>query len=150
MVLAWENLQEVFVMLIVVVVIFAHWRFLISLFIDVIPHPSVSYRRLFTPILYFQPSSLQSNSRRCHFNFSGLFIFTASATVLSGFFVPQAFFTLLSCACDSDVGRNTPSRIFLYVCPHRVVPSGWCMDLNYWCLNYRTIGLSIAPVSHEV
>ena len=30
---------------------------------NVVPHPSVSYRRNFTPILYFQPSSSQSNLR---------------------------------------------------------------------------------------
>ena len=52
MVLAWEILQEVFVMLVVVAVcFFPHWRFFISLLVDVIPHPSVSYRRVFTPIL---------------------------------------------------------------------------------------------------
>ena len=66
------------------------------------------------------------------------------------FFLLQPFFTLHSFACDSDANRNTPSRIYLCACPHRVVPSGWRMALNYWCLNYKTIGFSIAPVSHEV
>ena len=70
------------------------------------------------------------------------FLFTASATVLSG-----RFFTLHSFVCDSDTGRNTLSRIFLCACSHTVVPSGWRIDLNYWCLNYKTIDLSIAPVS---
>ena len=32
---------------------------------NVIPHPSVSYCQVFKPILYFQPSSLQSDSRHC-------------------------------------------------------------------------------------
>ena len=32
---------------------------------NVIPHPSMSYRQVFRPILYFQPSSLQSDSRLC-------------------------------------------------------------------------------------
>ena len=54
-------------------------------------HPSVSYRRVFTPILYFQPSSLQSDSRHFHFNFSGLFIFTTSVMVLSRFFYHRSF-----------------------------------------------------------
>ena len=67
-----------------------------------------------------------------------------------GVFYPQAFFTLCSFVCDSGEGRNTPSRIFLSAFPHRVVPSGWHIVLNYWCLNYKTIDLSIAPVSHEV
>ena len=67
-----------------------------------------------------------------------------------GVFHPRALFTLHSFVCDSDAGRNIPSRIFLCVCPHRVVPSSWRMDLNYWCLNYKTIHLSFVPVSHEV
>ena len=70
-----ENLQEVFLMLIVVVIL-PHWRFFISfhLLSDVIPHPSASYHRVFTPILYFQISLLQNDSRQFHFTFSGLFI----------------------------------------------------------------------------
>ena len=68
MVLAWENFQEVFVMLVVVVVFLPHWRFFISLLFDIIPHPSVDYRRVFTPILYFQPSPSQSDSRHFHFS----------------------------------------------------------------------------------
>ena len=39
-------------------VVFLHSHFLL----DVIPHPSVDYRRGFTPILYFQPSPSQSDS----------------------------------------------------------------------------------------
>ena len=38
-----------------------------SLLFNVIPHPSVDYRRIFTPILYFQPCSSQSNLRHFHF-----------------------------------------------------------------------------------
>ena len=38
-----------------------------SLLFNVIPHPSVDYRRVFTSILYFQPSPLQSDSRHFHF-----------------------------------------------------------------------------------
>ena len=70
-----------------------------SLLFDVIPHPSVSYRRVFTPILYCQPSSSQSDLRQFHFNISGPFLhsFIMSATVLIGhIFYPQAFFTLCS------------------------------------------------------
>ena len=150
MVLAWENLQEVFVMLVVVVVL-PHWRFFIhSLLFDAIPHPSVSYRRVFTPILYFQPSSSQSDSRHFILTFLGFSFLPRVLWFWAGFFYPWVFFTIHSFVCDADVGRNTPSRIFLCACPHRVVPSRWRMALNYWCLNYKTIGLSIAPVSHEV
>ena len=38
-------------------VVFLHSHFLL----DVIPHPSVNYCRVFTPILYFQPSPSQSD-----------------------------------------------------------------------------------------
>ena len=93
MVLAWENFQEVFVMLVVVVVFLPHWRFFISLLFDIIPHPSVDYRRVFTPILYFQPSPSQSDLRHFHFQ-PFRYLLTASATVLSGpFFTHRRFFT---------------------------------------------------------
>ena len=66
-----------------------------------------------------------------------LFIFTASATVLSGHFSPTDVFYLaflphiFDTFCDSSEGRNTPSRILLCACHHRVVPSGWGMEFNY-------------------
>ena len=73
-----------------------------------------------------------------------------------GIFYPQAFCTLCSFTdifdtfCDSDAGRSTPCRNLLCACLHRVVPSSWRMDLNYSYCSYKTIDLSIAPVSHEV
>ena len=48
MVLAWENLQEVFVMLVVIV--------LHSLLFDVIPRPSVGYRQVLHPFYTFSPA----------------------------------------------------------------------------------------------
>ena len=72
------------------------------------------------------------------------------------FFTHRLFFTLRSftkifrTVCDSDTGRNTPSRILLCTCPHIVVPFGWRMDLTYSYCSYKTINLSIEPVSHEV
>ena len=73
-----------------------------------------------------------------------------------GIFYPQAFFTLRSFIdifdtfCDSDAGRNTPSRILLCACTHGVVPSGWRIDLNYSYCSYKTTDLSAASVSYEV
>ena len=93
MVLAWENFQEVFVMLVVVVVFLPHWRFFISLLFDIIPHPSVDYRRVFTPILYFQPSPSQSDSRHFHFQ-PFRYLLAASATALSGHLLSTGVFYL--------------------------------------------------------
>ena len=70
-------------------VVFLHSHFLF----DVIPHPSVDYRRVFTPILYFQPSPSQSDSRHFHFQ-PFRYLLTASATVLSGHFLPTGVFYL--------------------------------------------------------
>ena len=67
-----------------------------SLLFNVIPHPSVDYRQVFEPILYFQPSTSQSDSRHFHFNLSEIFFhsFTTSATVLSGHSLPTGVFYL--------------------------------------------------------
>ena len=124
-----------------------------SLLFDVSPHSSVSYHRVFTFILYFQPSSSQSDSR--HFQLSFLGFYVTPYRECCGF--ERAFFThsrFLLCApsphfdtfCGSDAGRNIPSRISLWVCPHNVVSSGWCMVLIYLYCRYKTIGLPIAPV----
>ena len=98
MVLAWENL----------------WRFLwcwssflccyssfanvihSHFLFDIIPHPSVDYRQVFRPILYFQPSPSQSDSRHFHFfNYSIIFLLRVLGFWV-GIFYPQAFFTLHS------------------------------------------------------
>ena len=88
--------EWVFVMLVVIHCCFCDVVFH-SLLFDVIPHLSVSYRQVFTPILYFQPSPSQSDLRHFHFN---LFL-TFSVTVLLqrlrfwvGFFLPTGVFYL--------------------------------------------------------
>ena len=48
------------------------------------------------------------------------------------------------------VTQMRASKIFLCACPHRVVPSGWRLGLNYSYCSYKTIDLSITLVSHEV
>ena len=95
-----------------------------SLLFNVIPHSSVSYRQVFTPILYFQPSSSQSDSRHFHFNFSGPFCysFTASATVLTGRLLPTGVFLpmpLLPDIFDTTYfyqGLPGSQQFFLEVC----------------------------------
>ena len=67
--------------------------FFTHLLFDIIPHPSVDYRWVFTPILYFQPGPSQSDLRQFHFQpFRDLL--TGSATVLSGRFLPTGVFYL--------------------------------------------------------
>ena len=69
MVFAWENLQRFlwcwssFCCYSLFVNVF-HSHFLF----DIMPHPSVDYRQVFRPILYFQPSPSQSDSRHFHFS----------------------------------------------------------------------------------
>ena len=112
-----------------------------SLLFDVIPHPSVSYRRVFTPILYCQPSSSQSDLRQFHFNISGPFLhsFIMSATVLIGnTFYPQAFFTLCSFSTilsqptfiKVSLGAGSSSLNFagLYVDPQNTDPPIYLFD----------------------
>ena len=88
MVLAWENLWR-FLWCWYSFVVFLHSHFLF----DIIPHPSVDYRQVFRPILYFQPSPSQSDLRHFHFQ-PFRYLLTASATVLSGHFLPTSVFYL--------------------------------------------------------
>ena len=69
MVFAWENLQRFlwcwssFCCYSLFVNVF-HSHFLF----DIMPHPSVDYRQVFRPILYFQPSPSQSDLWHFHFS----------------------------------------------------------------------------------
>ena len=97
MVFAWENLQRFlwcwssFCCYSLFVNVF-HSHFLF----DIMPHPSVDYRQVFRPILYFQPSPSQSDSRHFHFfNYSIIFLLRVLGFWV-GIFYPQAFFTLHS------------------------------------------------------
>ena len=70
MVLAWENLRRFlwcwssFCCCYSSFVDVLHSHFLF----DIIPHPSVDYRQVFRPILYFQPSPSQSDLWHFHFS----------------------------------------------------------------------------------
>ena len=97
MVLAWENLRRFLwcwssfcccCYSSFVDVFHSHFLF------DIIPHPSVDYRQVFRPILYFQPSPSQSDLRHFHFQ-PFRYLLTASATVLSGHFLPTGVFYLM-------------------------------------------------------
>ena len=130
MVLAWENLLEVFVMLVVssfccssfVNVLYSHFL------LDIIPQPSV----------YYQLSPLQSDSRRFHFQ-PFRYLLTASATVLSGYFLSIGVFylTLLpnifrtACFYQDFAGSR---QLFLDIC-----------RASYWSSKHRR-GLSVCLI----
>ena len=87
-----------------------------SSFIAFRRHPS-SFRELlpgsYIYILYFQSSSLQSDFRHFHFNFSGPFFhsFTVSTLVLSGhFFTYRCFlpYAPSPCLCHKLLSSRTP------------------------------------------
>ena len=60
---------------------------------DISPRPSVDYRQVFRPTLWFQPSPSQSDS--WHFHFQPFrYLLTASAMVLSGHFLTTGIFYL--------------------------------------------------------
>ena len=65
-------------------------------------------------------------------------------------FLPSTASPHFGTFCDLDAARNTPSRILLCACPHKLVPSGWRMFLNYSYCRCKTIGLLIAPVKYKV
>ena len=107
--------------------------FILSLFViffihillfDIIPHPSVVYRQVFTHILYFEPSPSQSDSRHFHFQ-PFRYLLTGSATVLSGRFYPQAFFTL-----------RYFTNIFDSTCVYEGFPGSWQFFLEVCRASY--------------
>ena len=117
-------------MLVVVVVVFPNWRFLCFRTTFLCHRHSNPASQ---PVKASTGSELYPGYFRLTYFLPGFFrhSFTTSATVLSGhFFTHRLFFTLRSftkifrTVCDSDTGRNTPSRILLCACPHIVVPFG--------------------------
>ena len=128
-VLARENLQEVFVMLLVVAVAFPNWRFFISLLFDVILHLSVSYRRVFIPILYFQPSSSQSDSRHFHFKFPGPFRHSLPLALrfwASVFYLSLLPHTLAHFSTQMRAGTPHPGSSFV------LAPTKLCLPVDAW------------------
>ena len=71
MVLAWVlsgSFCDIDLYFVVVAVLHLPFYFIRIFFFDIIPHPSVDYRQVFRPILYFQPSPSQSVSSHFHFS----------------------------------------------------------------------------------
>ena len=133
MVLAWENLRRFLwcwssfcccCYSSFVDVFHSHFLF------DIIPHPSVDYRQVFRPILYFQPSPSQSDLRHFHFQ-PFRYLLTASATVLSGHFLPTGVFYL-----------TLLPNIFGTTCFYQGFPGSRQLFLescraSYWSLKHR-------------
>ena len=151
-----ESLLEFFVILFLVVL--PHWRFFISERL-LLFYTSPLYLGLSGPWSFLPPLSSTPTTFNCLFLWDFLVIclshFNVGATVFSRYFLPTGkflFFTPHSfwCICDSDLSRNTPFKIFLYACCHRMVSSGWYMICNYWCSLYKTVVLLITLVSHEI
>ena len=161
MVFAWENLQRFlwcwssFCCYSLFVNVF-HSHFLF----DIMPHPSVDYRQVFRPILYFQPSPSHSDSRHFHFSTIPLVIFLPRALrSWVGIFYPQAFFTLcsftniLTCVYQGFPGSR---QFFLEVCrasywssKHRPGPSVCLIHSNpqsFIHLKFVFIHVNIAKV----
>ena len=146
---AWENLQDVSVMSAVVVIFDLTGGFSFHCFTTSSLTLPWAIAGSFTPhfVLSAHPIAVWF-AITFILTFLGFSFLPRVLRFWVGIFFPHVFFTLHSFVCDSGEGRNTPSRVFLCACPHRVVSSGWRMGLNCLCLNYKTIDLSIAPVSH--
>ena len=99
--------------------------FVVSFFIHCFLTSSliVKYRQVFQHILYFQPSSSQSNSWHFHFNLSGYSFcsFTGSVMVLSRLFVPAGVFYLTLFA-----------NVFGTTCFYQGLPGNWQFSLKVY------------------
>ena len=96
MVLAWENLQEVLLMLLVVV--FISLEVFHSLLFDVIAHLSITYRGLSHSFYTFDPAHCRVIRDTFILTFQGFYItvLPRALRLWAGIFYPQAFFTLHS------------------------------------------------------
>ena len=132
MVLAWENLQEVFVMLVVVIFYLTGAFYIYGLLFLAIGFSGFS-----SWLLMLVKTSTSSEIYPGHFwlpYFCQAFLshfYRKRYGFERAFFVPCPSSPHFGTFCDSDAGRNTPSRILFCACPHRIAPSGWCMALNY-------------------
>ena len=109
MVLARGNHQEVFVMLVVIDVVFdLTGSFSLHCFSMSSLTLLWAMAGVFTPLFILSAQPSQSDSRHFHFNFSRLFIFTASATVLSECFLPTGIFLPNTSSFVTQVRAGTP------------------------------------------
>ena len=87
-----------------------------SLLFNVIPHSSVDYRQVFsTPILYFQPSPLQSDSQHFHFNLFEIFFHSFYRERYGfewAFFTLRSFTNILPAFIKASLGAGSSSLKF--------------------------------------
>ena len=105
-----------------------------SLLFDVMPHPSVSYRQVFTPILYFQPSSSQSDSRHFYFNLSGLFPQSGHFLPM-GVFYPALLYVLWQFVTQMRAGTLHPgSSSVLSLTGSSLPADAWSWTTDVWII----------------
>ena len=136
--------------MLVVVAVFPHWRFL--RFPGYFPLPP-ALRTGFSGPWRLPPALSSTVATFGCFTFSQAFpsqFYRERYLFEWEFFIHSIFYlTLLHQHFWNSLWLRW-SRIILCAYPHRVVPSGWRMDLNYSYCSYKAIDLSIAPVSHKV
>ena len=99
------------------------------LLFNVILHPSVSYRQVFAPILYFQRSSSQSDSRHFHFKFSGPFRHSLPRALrfwASVFYLSLLPHTLACFLTQMQAGTPHPGSSFV------LAPTKLCLPVDAW------------------
>ena len=84
--------------------------FFFSFLLNIIPHPSVDYHRVFKPILYFQPSPWQGDSRHFHLNLSE--IFSGHFFTHRQFFTLHSFINILPAFIKASLGAGSSSLKF--------------------------------------
>ena len=136
MILSWKNLQEVFLMLVIVVVL-PHWKFL----------------RARATFPCYQLFTLASQAREGLHQLWALPWLLSIALLLPGFSI-TSFFTVhsLPTFCHDFVtqmlaGTSHPGSSLTKL---SIAAEDWRMVLNYSFCRYKTIGFPIVPVCYEV
>ena len=112
-----------------------HWRFFISLLYDVIPHPSVGYRREFyTPFCTFSPSHRSVIRDTFILTFLGFSFLPRVLRFWVGifFFFPHAFFTLHSFICDSGEGIHPGCSSVPALTDLSLPADAWAWTIYVW------------------
>ena len=144
MVLPWENLQRFLWCWSWFCCCYSSFvdAFYSHLLFDIIPHPSpVDYHQVFRPILYFQPSPLQSNLRHFHFSTIPLSSYRERYGFKWAFFTDRRFLPYAPCRYFGTTcfyqGFHGSQQLFFQICrasywspKHRPGPSVYLIHSN--------------------